>query len=226
MEYGTIVVGRFVNRPNRFIANVEIDGVIEVCHVKNTGRCKELLVEGARVYLEDCGSPKRKTRYDLVAVLKGNILINMDSQAPNKAVGEWLREGNLFTHPDLIKAEKTDGNSRVDFYIEEGSRKAFLEVKGVTLENQGKVLFPDAPTERGVKHLQHLEEVLERGYEAYIMFVVQLKGASSFSPNDETHKAFGEALRHAKTKGVHVLVYDCIVTPKTMIIDQKVLLEL
>ena len=222
MKYDNIVIGRFVSRPNRFIANVEIDGQIHVCHVKNTGRCRELLTPRAVVFLEEAKNPDRKTRYDLVGVKKGELMVNMDSQAPNIAVGEWLRAGNLFPDATLIKSEKTYKNSRFDFYVETPSRKVFLEVKGVTLEEEGVVRFPDAPTERGVKHIEELISCIQDGYEAYILFVIQMKGMKYFEPNDKTHGAFGDALRRAAKAGVKVLAYDCLVTEDEMTLSEPV----
>lgn len=223
MNYGTVVPGRFLARPNRFIAHVELDGQTQICHVKNTGRCRELLVPGAQVYLEDFGpDTKRKTRYDLIAVEKGSLLINMDSQAPNKAVEEFLRAGGLWESPTLVRPETKWGNSRFDFYLEQGERKAFLEVKGVTLEQEGLALFPDAPTQRGVKHLEELTAAAAAGFEAYVLFLIQMKGVHTFRPNWELHPQFGQALVQAAQAGVHVLAYDCRVTPSTMVLDAPV----
>ena len=226
MKYSNIVNGEFIDRPNRFIANVLIDNKIEVCHVKNTGRCKELLVKGSTVYLQKSDNPNRKTKYDLIAVEKvtdrGIILVNMDSQVPNDVVAEWLKKNELFSENAVIKREVKFGNSRFDFYVEYGERKAFIEVKGVTLESDGVVSFPDAPTERGVKHINELVSCLEQGFEAYIIFVVQMKGVEVFEPNAEHHKEFADTLNYAREKGVKVLVYDCIVTPDTIEIDKKI----
>lgn len=222
MRYENIVTGIFVDRPNRFIANVMIGGKSEVCHVKNTGRCRELLTPGAEVYLEVVQNPARKTKYDLISVKKGNLLINMDSQAPNIAVGEWLRAGNLFSDALLIKPEKKYGSSRFDFYIETPERKIFMEVKGVTLEEDGVVRFPDAPTERGIRHMEELISCIREGYEAYILFVIQMKNVKHFEPNDRTHQAFGDTLRKAHKAGVNVLAYDCVVTTSEMWLDQPV----
>ena len=197
MRYDNIHKGKFLSRPNRFIANVEIDGKSEVCHVKNTGRCKELLVEGCTVWLEHSDSESRKTAFDLVAVEKGDRLINMDSQAPNKAVGEWLREKMPFGEGFSVYPEKKYGNSRFDFYLESQDRKIFMEVKGCTLEKDGVVLFPDAPTLRGVKHIEELSHCLDDGYESYIMILVQMSDVKYFTPNYVTHSEFGEALEKA-----------------------------
>ena len=227
MKYNNIVEGRFIERPNRFIAKVEIGGVTETVHVKNTGRCRELLVKGTTVYLEKSNNPERKTGYDLIAVLKnGKTLINMDSQIPNAVTEEWLRKGNLFSKDAVIRREVTHNKSRFDFYIEEGGRKIFLEVKGCTLETDGIARFPDAPTQRGVKHINELIDCISEGYEAYILFVIQMKGINHFEPNDTTHKAFGDALRQAEKSGVKILAYDCIVTPNSIDIDKEIKVKL
>ena len=223
MKYNNIVEGRFIERPNRFIAKVEIGGVTETVHVKNTGRCRELLVKGTTVYLEKSNNPERKTGYDLIAVLKnGKTLINMDSQIPNAVTEEWLKKGNLFSKDAVIRREVTHNKSRFDFYIEEGGRKIFLEVKGCTLETDGIARFPDAPTERGVKHINELIDCVNEGFEAYILFVIQMKGIKHFEPNDKTHSAFGDALRNAESKGVRILAYDCNVTKDTIEIDKEI----
>lgn len=222
MRYRRMQQGRFVSRPNRFIAIVELDGREEVCHVKNTGRCRELLTPGAEVWVQQADSPARKTAYDLIAVRKGDRLINMDAAAPNAAVGEWLRAGGLLPSPTLVKAEAKRGASRLDFYVESADRRAWIEVKGVTLEEDGHVRFPDAPTQRGVKHLQELEDCLRDGCEAYAVFVVQMEGVKDFAPNWDTHPAFGEALCHAAGEGVQVLAMDCTVTPESMEIRSPV----
>lgn len=212
MQYDKIVKGIFRERPNRFIALVEIEGSLETVHVKNTGRCRELLVPGVTVYLEEGSNPARKTKYSLVCVQKGNRLINMDSQAPNKVVAEWLAEGKLFPNASLIRPETKYNASRFDFYVEQGQKKIFMEVKGVTLEQDGVVLFPDAPTERGLKHIRELCQAVGEGYEACIFLVVQMKNVKYFTPNMETHPEFGEALARAQQKGVKILAYDCMVT--------------
>lgn len=217
MRYDNILQGRFISRPNRFIANVEINNKIEVCHVKNTGRCKELLIpEETTVFVQENDNPNRKTKYSLITVKKGDRLINMDSQVPNKVVYEWIKKGNLFNSPSLIKPEKKYDKSRFDLYVEEGSRKAFIEVKGVTLEEEGVVRFPDAPTERGVKHLKELCNCIDEGYEAYIIFVIQMKDVLYFEPNVRTHKEFGEVLREGKKHGVNILAVDCDVTENSI----------
>lgn len=226
MKYREIVAGRFISRPNRFIAKVEIDGAEETVHVKNTGRCRELLVPDATVYLEVSDNPARKTKYDLVAVEKvkndGTLLINMDSQIPNAAAGEWLKTCGMFSENAVIVREKTFGKSRFDFYVEDCSRKAFIEVKGVTLEYDGVAMFPDAPTERGVKHINELVSCVKNGYEAYILFVIQMKGVHSFRPHDEMHPEFGDALRNASANGVKILARDCVVTADSMTVDGEV----
>lgn len=224
MKYDNIVSGTFLSRPNRFIAHVDINGEVQVCHVKNTGRCKELLIEGTAVYLQENANPARKTKYDLIAVKKGDLLINMDSAAPNKAAAEYLRK--QFGDTALIKPEKTYGDSRIDFYVENSTEKWLIEVKGVTLEEQGRALFPDAPTERGVKHINELIKAAAEGYKTCILFVIQMKGITSFSPNDLTHPAFGMALRNAAKQGVLVKAIDCIVTPDTMTADKEIAVKL
>ena len=220
MRYANIVEGIFLARPNRFIAHVEIDGAVEVCHVKNTGRCAELLIPGVQVWLQRSDNPTRKTKFDLIAVRKGELLINMDSQAPNKAAVEFIPQ--LFENVSLVKPEAKYGDSRYDFYIEADGRRIFMEVKGVTLEESGTVMFPDAPTERGVKHLRGLVGCIEEGYEAAVLFVIQMKGVSRFMPNERTHQEFADALRAAREAGVAIYAYDCMVTPGEMIIDAPV----
>lgn len=216
-----IVPGVFHARPNRFIAHIEIGGKMEVCHVKNTGRCRELLPQGATVYCADCLSPARKTRYDLIAVQKGNRLINMDSQAPNAAVKEWLLHGGLGNIQNL-KPETTFGGSRFDFSFTLDGQQCFLEVKGVTLENDGVCAFPDAPTQRGAKHLRELAALSKQGYGTYVLFVIQMADVEFLHPNDATDPAFGKALRDAAAAGVQVLAYDCTVSPDSMVIHQSV----
>ena len=227
MKYKNIKAAEFICRPNRFIAKVHIAGNDETVHVKNTGRCRELLTEGCTVYLEESDNLSRKTKYDLVAVEKLRsgkppLLVNMDSQIPNAAVGEWLRKGELFSTQAVIRREFTYGESRFDFRIEDGGKVSFLEVKGVTLENDGSASFPDAPTERGVKHIHELIRAHKEGFGAYILFVVQMKEIRELRPNDATHRAFGDALRLAEREGVKILAYDCIVTPDSMTIDKPI----
>ena len=217
MQYKNIVEGAFLSRPNRFIAYVDIQGETCKVHVKNTGRCKELLTDHAKVYLEKSDQPGRSTGYDLIAVEKQGRIINMDSNAPKAAVHEWLKTGSYFKNVSLIKPETTYGSSRFDFYVEtEDGRKIFLEVKGVTLEENNLVRFPDAPSERAVKHLKELEASLQEGYEAYVLFVIQMKDVLEFSPNEETHKEFADTLCQVARHGVKVLAYDCHVTPDAM----------
>lgn len=222
MKYERVGRGKFLERPNRFIAYVEIEGKKEIVHVKNTGRCAELLKSGTEVFLQRADNPERKTKWDLIGVKKEKRIVNMDSQIPNNVVEEWIRQGNLFSNATLIKPEKTYKQSRFDLYIEEGMRKIFIEVKGVTLEKDGVAKFPDAPTERGVKHIHELCEAVKEGYEAYIFFVIQMKGVKYFTPNMETHAAFGEALEKAKQQGVHILAYDCNVAKDSIEIRKEV----
>ena len=215
MEYTNVVSGIFQSRPNRFIAHVEIDGRSEICHVKNTGRCRELLVPGVQVWCQKFDNPNRKTKFDLIAVQKGDRLINMDSQAPNVAAKEWLLSGGLGTVTEL-RPEYTHGDSRFDFSFLLDGRRCFLEVKGVTLENDGVCAFPDAPTQRGVKHLKGLTQAAQEGFGAFVLFVVQMSDVKYLRPHDETDPAFGAALRHAAENGVTVLAMDCAVTPSQM----------
>ena len=228
MIYSHVVTGRFLARPNRFIAQVELDGQPVTAHVKNTGRCRELLVPGARIYLEACGKPGRKTDFDLIAVEKGERLINMDAQAPNKVFGEWAAAGGFRDGLTLLRPETTWGNSRFDFYWEssENGRKGFVEVKGVTLEEAGAAYFPDAPTERGVKHVEELMACRAAGYEAALFLVVQMEGVAFWSPNDRTHPAFGAAVRTAAAAGVEILCRDCRVTPDSLTMGAPVAVRL
>ncbi len=221
MQYGKMVEGRFLARPNRFIAHIELGGKTEICHVKNTGRCRELLPAGARVWCLDAQSPTRKTRYDLIAVQKGSRLINMDSQVPNAAAREWLLGGGLGDVQQL-RAEVTHGDSRFDFSFLLDSKPCFLEVKGVTLETDGVCAFPDAPTERGTRHLRGLQQAVQEGYGAYVLFVIQMSDVQYLHPNDTTDPAFGKALREAAQAGVQILAVDCEVTPDTMRIGKAV----
>ena len=221
MKYNNMIPGIFQARPNRFIAHVEIDGQLEVVHVKNTGRCRELLPVGAEVWCEVSDNPNRKTKFDLITVRKGRRLINMDSQAPNKAAGEWLLAGGLGEIQNL-KAETFHEDSRFDFSFEKEGRKCFLEVKGVTLENDGICAFPDAPTERGAKHLKGLCKLAQDGYGAYVLFVIQMADVKCLHPNDVTDPNFGAALREAAANGVQVLAVDCHVTEDTMEIRNPV----
>ncbi len=222
MNYDNIRQGTFRERPNRFIAYVDIDGKRETVHVKNTGRCAELLTPGAIVYVQEADSPGRKTGWDLIAVWKGGRLVNMDSQVPNKLVKEWLEEGNLFGDIAKIQPEYTYGKSRFDLYVEADGKKIFIEVKGVTLEEDGVVRFPDAPSERAVKHVEELKAAVGEGYEAYVFFVVQMKGVRYFTPNMDTHPAFGESLLDAAANGVRVIAYDCDVEKDSIHIAEQV----
>jgi len=218
MRYGTVIPGRFVDRPNRFVAHVETAEGLQTVHVKNTGRCRELLLPGAAVYLERGTSPARKTAFDLIAVEKGERLINMDAQAPNKVFGEWVRGGGFLPGVMAVRPEFTYGESRLDFCLETRSGPHLVEVKGVTLEEGGAARFPDAPTERGVKHIRELQRAAEAGMGATLFFVVQMEGVRSVAPNDATHPAFGEALREAAGHGVRVCAWDCRVTPESIAI--------
>ena len=226
MQYGKILPARFLSRPNRFVARVEAEGEELVCHVKNTGRCRELLVPGATVWLEESPNPSRKTKFDLIAVEKGDRLINMDAQAPNKVFGEWAAAGGFREGLTLLRPETTYGSSRFDFYLESSKSRGFVEVKGVTLEEDGVVRFPDAPTLRGVKHLDELVKAHEAGYEAAVCFVIQMENVRWFAPNDETHPEFGQALRRAAQAGVEILAMDCAVTPQSLTMGNPVLVKL
>ncbi|MGN1189030.1 MAG: DNA/RNA nuclease SfsA [Candidatus Ornithospirochaeta sp.] len=233
MKYeGRVVEGIFHSRPNRFIAYVEVEGKEEKCHVKNTGRCKELLIPGCKVYLEESRNENRSTRFDVIATEKrledGSVLlINMDSQAPNSVVEEWLRKGELFGDKATIKREVKYGESRFDFSItDENGFVSYLEVKGCTLEKDGIVMFPDAPTERGVKHIRELIRAKEEGHGAYILILIQMKGVKKFIPNWDTHPEFGEALREGEKKGVVILSYDSIVTPSSIVLSDPVPVDL
>lgn len=225
MRYKTMVPGIFLERPNRFIAHIEINGRNEICHVKNTGRCRELLPRGAQVWCQHAEDPNRKTKYDLIAVQKGDRLINMDSQAPNAAAKKWLLSGGLGELTDL-RPETVHGDSRFDFSFTRNGKLCFLEVKGVTLETDGVCAFPDAPTQRGVKHLNGLAKAAREGYGAYVLFVIQMADVKYLHPNDATDPAFGQALREAAAAGVQVLAVDCAVTPESMDIRLPVLVRL
>ena len=222
MEYKNIISGKFIDRPNRFIAHVEIDGKLEVCHVKNTGRCKELLIPGVKVILEISDNILRKTKYDVIAVYKNEHLINIDSQAPNKVFYEFLSEEKLFSNIKRIKPEAIYKNSRFDFYVEAEDKKIFIETKGVTLEENEVFMFPDAPTERGVKHIKELIECKKDGYEAYIIFIIQADYGKKFIPNKKTHKEFADILNEAKSKGVNVLCYNCSVKENELKIKTQI----
>ena len=226
MIYDNVHDAVFVSRPNRFIAHVEIGGEIVAAHVKNTGRCRELLISGARVILQKSENPNRKTLYDLISVWKGERLINMDSQAPNKVFLEYLKSGKYIDGITHIKPEAKYGNSRFDFYVEADKRKIFIEVKGVTLEENGVVMFPDAPTERGVKHLRELMNWVRKGHEAHAVFVIQMSGMRYFMPNNRTHEEFGNALREAKAVGVKITALDCAVEPDMLEIHKEIEVKL
>ena len=222
--YEHVLPAEFIARPNRFIARVRLDGREETVHVKNTGRCRELLIPGARVWLAEGANPARKTRYDLVAVEKGGLLVNMDSQAPNKAAAEALPR--LFPQITDLRPEAVFGDSRLDFCADMGDKKLYVEVKGCTLEEDGVALFPDAPTQRGVKHLRELESCVRAGHAVALLIVIQMKGVRVFRPNRRTHPAFADALAHAWDAGVQVLARDCLVTPDSLTLDQPVAVEL
>lgn len=215
MKYTKIQQAKFIDRPNRFIARVEIEGRMETVHVRNTGRCREILTPGITVFLEDVDKPDRKTRYSLTSAYKGRCLINIDSQIPNPVVGEAIRSGLLdrFQPLTLLKAETVYGESRFDFFYETHTAKGFIEVKGVTLERDGLALFPDAPTERGTKHLHELIKTVAQGYRSYVLFLIQMKGVTCFSPNMVMDPDFANALKKAAIHGVEVLAYDSIITP-------------
>ena len=225
MKYSNMVAGRFLSRPNRFIAHVEIDGQVEICHVKNTGRCKELLPVGAQVWCQRAANPNRKTKYDLITVKKGHRLINMDSQAPNIAAGEWLAGGGL-GQVEALRPETFHGDSRYDFSFIKDGKTCYLEVKGVTLEQDGVCAFPDAPTERGAKHLRGLTQAAKDGCGAYVLFVIQMSDVKYLHPNDGTDPEFGKALREAAAGGVQVLAVNCRVTEESMVIGKQVEVQL
>ncbi|MBQ5761033.1 MAG: DNA/RNA nuclease SfsA [Clostridia bacterium] len=221
MRYDHIREGRFLSRPNRFIAHVEVDGKVEVCHVKNTGRCRELLIPGTTVWIDESDNPNRKTRFDLIAVDRGGMMVNMDSQAPNRLFAEWAKEGHLGVL-DEIKAECRFGESRFDFRLRQGEQLTYVEVKGCTLEVEGEALFPDAPTERGVRHIRELMAAKVAGHRAILFIVIQMKGAKVFRPNRATHPAFADALQEAQAAGVEIMAWDCVVSPETVRIDQPI----
>lgn len=222
MHYPKVVQAQFLSRPNRFVARVLLNGQEHTVHVKNTGRCRELLTPGAGVYLSAAENPNRKTAFDLIAVQKGNLLVNMDSQAPNRVIHEWAAQGGFLHGVTAIRPEYTFGDSRFDFYLEQGAIRHLVEIKGVTLEENGVARFPDAPTERGVKHINGLIAAREQGFECTICFVVQMSPVNWLEPNDRTHPAFGEALRRAAAAGVHVMAVDCAVKPDSLSIGSRV----
>ena len=221
MKYSNMTPGVFQARPNRFIAHVQINGRTEIVHVKNTGRCRELLPVGAEVWCQRSDNPNRKTKYDLITVRKGSRLINMDSQAPNTAAKEWLLSGGLGEISDL-RPETFYRDSRFDFSFRKDGKQCYLEVKGVTLENGGVCAFPDAPTQRGERHLRELVQAASEGLGAYVLFVIQMSDVNYLHPNDATDPAFGRALREAAAAGVQVLAVDCAVTEDTMLIRKTV----
>jgi len=224
MLYKTVREGTFICRPNRFTAHVLIDGSPETVHVKNTGRCREILQEGARVLLEEASNPERKTRYSLISAWKGDVLINIDSQAPNEAVFRALKECRLPSFGDLpvIRRERFFGASRFDLYFEAPGRKGFIEVKGVTLERDGTALFPDAPTVRGTRHVYEMARAVEEGYEGYILFLIQMKGVTCFTPNRVMDPAFSDSLTEARSRGVRILAFDCAVTENNLVPDREI----
>ena len=222
MRYQSVISGRFLDRPNRFIAHVETADGIQTVHVKNTGRCRELLIPGATVYLERGKNPDRKTAYDLIAVEKGDRLINMDAQAPNQVFAEWAAAGGFAPDVTAVRGEYVYGDSRLDFCLETPCGPHLVEVKGVTLEENGAARFPDAPTERGVKHILELQRAVQSGLDATLFFVIQMENIDRVSPNDETHPAFGEALRKAAAQGVNVRAFDCAVRPDSLSIRRPV----
>ena len=226
MIYENILPAVFVDRPNRFIAHVELNGRLEVCHVKNTGRCRELLIPGCRVYVQHQPSPTRKTAYDLIAVEKGERLLNMDANAPNRVFNEYVRAGRFLRGWSVSRPETTHGDSRFDFYLESPGHRLFAEVKGVTLEDDGVMRFPDAPTERGVKHLEGLARCVQEGYEAWAVFVIQTENVRWMEPNRRTHPAFADALRQAAQAGVHLLALDCHTEPDRLEICRPVEIRL
>lgn len=222
MQYRRIEEAVFKSRPNRFLANVVTDRGEEICHVKNTGRLRELLLPDARVWVQRNEDPKRKTALDLIAVEKNGQVINIDSQIPNKVAEEWICSGHLFSENVKLRPETRYGNSRFDLYLEDGEQKMFLEVKGVTLEEDGVARFPDAPTERGVKHIEELISCRKAGYSAGILFIIQMKGIRYLEPNERTHPEFGEALRRAEDSGVQIMAVDCLVTPDSIRADREI----
>ncbi len=222
MLYESVILGRFQSRPNRFVAHVRLEGETIVCHVKNTGRCRELFVKDAKVVLAKSDNPARKTKYDVIAVYKGDKLINIDSQAPNQVFREWAEGGGFLPDASLIRPEYTYGQSRLDFYVQAGDKRCLVEIKGVTLEEDGHACFPDAPTLRGVKHLRELAAAVHDGYECYVIFVIQMCGVHCFSPNEATDPNFAKELRQAAEAGVHVLAYDCRVTEDSLVMGEPV----
>ena len=222
MQYQKVISAFFIDRSNRFIANVQTDEGIQRVHVKNTGRCRELLIPGATVYLEEGSNTSRKTKYDLIAVEKNGVLINMDSQAPNRLFAEWAGSGEFLSDITRIRGEYTYGSSRIDFCLETEKGLHLVEVKGVTLEEEGVARFPDAPTERGVKHIRELQKAVENGLDATLFFVVQMEGICRVEPNDVTHPEFGKALREAAKTGVNIRAFDCSVAADSVLIRREI----
>lgn len=224
VKYNDIIKASFIERKNRFVATVRIGDTVEIVHIKNTGRCKELFLPDVEVYLSPSSNTGRKTKYDLISLIKpkSGMLINVDSQAPNTIAAEWLIKNKIFSECSILHKEVRYKNSRFDLYVEDGNKRCFIEVKGVTLESNGVALFPDAPTERGVKHINELIDAVDDGYEAWVIFVIKMKGISSFQPNRFTHPEFAEALLRAQTKGVKLVAIDCIVTPDEVIPDNSI----
>lgn len=222
MQYDNIRRGQFISRPNRFIANILVNGKEEICHVKNTGRCTELLVPGATIFVQEVKNDRRRTKFDLVSVFKGERLINIDSQIPNNIFREWIESNNYFPGLSLVKPEYKYRNSRLDYYLEAGDRKIMVEIKGVTLEKDGATFFPDAPTERGIKHINDLCHAITEGYEAYLIFIIQMKNVLYFAPNRETHPAFADAVLRSVDMGVQLLALDCDVTADSITVDNYV----
>lgn len=216
MRYTAIQPAIFIDRPNRFVAHIQIGGQTQLCHVKNTGRCRELLIPGAAVLVQPSDVPTRKTKYDLIAVYKGDRLVNIDSQAPNQVFYEWASQGHFVEDLTTLQPERRFLHSRFDFYVEYGGRKGFVEVKGVTLEQDGVALFPDAPTDRGVKHVGELIACRQQGLEAWLVFVIQMSGVQTFTPHAAMHPAFAQAVAAAHQEGVHILAIDCQVTENSI----------
>lgn len=222
VHYENMVSGKFIDRPNRFIALVEINGHIEKAHVMNTGRCRELLIPGTDIFCQQHDDPKRKTKYSLVTVKKGEQLVNMDSQVPNRLAAQMIEEGRILPEPVIVQREKTYGDSRFDIYAESGSRRMYAEVKGVTLEEDGTARFPDAPTQRGMKHIRGLIQAVKDGYEAALIFIIQMKGVYQFEPNVRTQPEFAALLYEAIDCGVVVKAYDCVVTKDSITVDREI----
>lgn len=222
MKYKQIIEGTFLSRPNRFIAMVRVNGEVEKVHVKNTGRCKELLITGVTVYLQEHHNSKRKTKYSLIAVIKGGSLVNIDSQAPNKVLEEYIAAGHLIKDVSLLKRERTFGDSRFDLYAETGNDRYYIEAKGVTLEIDGGAYFPDAPTLRGLKHIYEMTEAAEQGFKGYIIFVIQMENINFFSPNDLTQPEFRQALKEARLKGVTIKAFNCRIDKDFLSINKEI----